>query len=126
MGVSVTFQRILRFFDPDGVSAAFDVVASELRPSGGGVFGPGDYTLLYETALTMPANDTDEVPCPARLESLMLAAAAYWCLSQRATSESKRGGVTTSEKARLEATRQDLDTLRKQARRVISATTLVV
>lgn len=126
MDAPASYRRLRSLLDPLGLAMLFDVVGSEIRPFGSGYFDPGDYTLLYEKSLTMPAVDTDEVPCPARLESLMLAAAAYWCLSQRATAESKRGGVTTSERARIEATRQDLDTLRRQARRVISATTLVV
>lgn len=119
------YQRLRRLFDPSGIVVPYDVVADQIRPAYGGTFDPGIYLLTYQLALTMPASDTAAIPCPLRLEPLLLAAAAYWCLSQRATSQAKRGGITSSEQARLDATRQDLETLRKQARRTVNYQTLV-
>lgn len=111
--------RLSWVFDPSGVPVAAQLFGDEIRAVYGGTFRAGGYDLVYETVPTLPSSDDEEVPCPSWLERLLIGSAAYWCLSQRATSEAKRGGTTASERNRLQSARMDLDRLRRDARRFV-------
>jgi len=118
--------RLSWVFDSSGVPIEAQLVGNEIWPAYGGKFVAGSYHLVYEARPSLPAGDDDAVPCPSWLERLLIGSAAYWCLSQRATSESKRGGVTTSERERLQAARSDLDRLRHDSRRFVRASRAAV
>lgn len=112
-------MRLNWAFDPSGVPVAAQLIGDEIRAVYGGNFRAGGYDLVYETAPTLPTSDDEEIPCPSWLERLLIGSAAYWCLTQRATSEAKRGGTTASERDLLQTARMDLDRLRHDARRFV-------